>query len=65
MPNDIQVHRKVPLHNANILQETKLAFPEWNGANIWYMYRFMKLQSFMMSNTLYVVLHIPLVNKSL
>ena len=29
------------------------------------MYRFMKMQSFVMSNTLYVVLHIPLVDESL
>ena len=42
-----------------------LPTPQWKGINIWYMYKFMKCQSCMLSNTLYVVLHIPLVNKSL
>ena len=30
-----------------------------------YMYKFMKLWSFMLSDTLYAVLHIPIVDKSL
>ena len=42
-----------------------LALPQWKGEDIWYMYKSMKLQSFMLSATLYVVLHIPLVDKSL
>ena len=48
-----------------LVSHTRLALPQRNGENILYMYKFMKLQSFMMSNTLYVVLHIPLVDKSL
>ena len=48
-----------------LLSYPRLALPQWNGENIWCMYKFMKLQSFMMSDTLYVVLHIPLVDKSL
>ena len=42
-----------------------LALSEWNTENILYMYKFVTLQSFMMSNTLYVVLHIPLLDKSI
>ena len=42
-----------------------LALPAWHGENIWYMYKFIKLQSFKISSTLYAVLHIPLVDKSL
>ena len=48
-----------------LLSHPQLALPQWEGEDIWYMYKFMKLQSFMFSDTLYVVLHIPLVNKSL
>ena len=48
-----------------LVSHPRLALPEWNSENIWYMYKFMKLQSFMMSDTLYVVPHIPLVDKSL
>ena len=47
-----------------LVSHPRLALPKWNGENIWYMYKFMKLTSFMMSDTLYVVLHIPLVDKS-
>ena len=50
---------------AQLLSHPRLALPEWNSENIWYMYKFMKLQLFMMSNTLYIVLHIPLVEKLL
>ena len=50
---------------AKIISHPRLALPEWDGENIWYMYKLMKLQSFMMSDTLYVVLHIPLIDKSL
>ena len=32
---------------------------------MWYMYQFMNLQSFILLDTLYVVLHIPLVNRLL
>ena len=42
-----------------------LALPQWEGEDLWYMYMFMKLQSFMLSGTLYIVLHILLVDKSL
>ena len=42
-----------------------LALPQWEGGNIWNTYKFMKLWSFMLSDTLYVVLHIPLVDKLL
>ena len=48
-----------------LMSHARLALPQWNGENIWYMYKFMKLQSFMMSDTLYVILHIPLLDKSL
>ena len=48
-----------------LVSHPRLALLEWNGEKIWYMNKFMKLQSFMMSNTLYVALHIPLVDKSL
>ena len=51
--------------DTQLVLHPRLALPKWNGENNWYMYKFMKLQSFMMSNTLYVVLHIPLVDKSL
>ena len=40
----------------------RLAPPLWNGENIWYMYKFMKLRSLMMSDTLYAVLYIPMVD---
>ena len=43
----------------------RLTLPQWNSENIWYMYKFIKLQPFMMSDTLYIALHIPLVDKSL
>ena len=43
----------------------RLVLPQWNSENIWFMFKFMKLQSFMMSDTLYVILYIPLVDKSL
>ena len=46
------------------MSHPQLALPEWNDKNIWYMSKFMKLQPFIMTNTLYVVLHIPLVDKS-
>ena len=49
----------------HLVSHPRLALPQWNGKHIWYMYIFLKLQSFIMSNTLYVVLHIPLVDKSL
>ena len=39
--------------------------PQWEGEDIWYMYKFMKLQSSMLSDTLYVMLLKPLVDKSL
>ena len=48
-----------------LLSHPDLALPQWKGENIWYMYKFMKHQSFMLVETLYVVLHIPLVDKSL
>ena len=35
----------------------RLALPQWNGEYIWCMYKFMKFQSFMMSDTLYILLH--------
>ena len=48
-----------------LISYPRLALPECNGENIWYMYKFMKLQSFMMLDTLYVIIHILLVDKSL
>ena len=42
-----------------LVSHLRLALPQWNGENIWYMYMLMKLQSFMMSDTLYVMLYIP------
>ena len=47
------------------MSHPQLTLPQWEGENILYMYKFMKLQSFMLSDTLYYVLHIPLVAKSL
>ena len=43
----------------------RLALPQWNGQNIWYIYHVMKLRSFMMSDILYVMLYIILVDKLL
>ena len=40
-----------------LVSHPRLALSQWNGENIWYMYQFMKLQSFIMLNILYVVLH--------
>ena len=48
-----------------LVSHSRLVLPGWNGKNFWYMYKFMKLGSFMMSNTLYIVLHIPFIDKSL
>ena len=48
-----------------LVSYSHLALPQWEGDNLWYMYKFIKLQSFMFSDTLQVVLHIPLVKKSL
>ena len=45
-----------------LVSHPRLALPAWQSENIWYMYKFMKLRSFIMSDTLYVVLHIPLVD---
>ena len=63
----------IPLHLKSVLskRETKLisdhrlTLPAWHGENICYMYKFMKLQSIMLSDTLSAVLHVPLVDKSL
>ena len=48
-----------------LVSHPRLALPQWDGKNIWYICKFMKCQSFMMSDTLYAILHIPLVNKLL
>ena len=48
-----------------LVSHPRLPSPQWNGEKTWYMYNFMKLQSFMISDTLYGILHIPLVEKSL
>ena len=48
-----------------LMLHLRLALPKWNGENLWYMYKFMTLQSFMMLNALYVVLHNTLDDKSL
>ena len=48
-----------------LVSHPRLALPQCKGENIWYMYKFMKPQSFMMTDTLYVILHTPLVDKSL
>ena len=50
---------------AKLILHLRLALPAWDSKQIWYMHKFMKLQSFMMSDTLYVVLHTPLIDKSL
>ena len=42
-----------------------LALPVWHGKNIWYMYKFMRLQSFIISDTLYAVIYIPPLDRSL
>ena len=42
-----------------LVSHPRLALPQWEGINIWYMYKFMKLESLMWSDTLYVMLHIP------
>ena len=51
--------------DSQLVSLPRLALPQWEGNTIWYMYKFMKLWSFMLSDTLYVVLYIPLVDKSL
>ena len=48
-----------------LVSHPRLALPQWNSENICYKYQFMKLQSFMMLKTLYIVLHIPTGDKSL
>ena len=48
-----------------LVSHPRWALPQWEGEDIWYMYKFMKLWSFKLSDTLYVVLYIPQVNKSL
>ena len=48
-----------------LVSHPRLVLPQWEGVNIWYMYKFMKPQSFIMSDPLYVVLHTSLVDKSL
>ena len=48
-----------------LVSHPRLTLPTWHAENIWYLYKFIKLQSFMLSDTLYAVLHIPLVDKSL
>ena len=47
------------------MSQPKLALPVWHDESIWYMYKFMKLHSIIISNTLCAVLHIPLADKSL
>ena len=51
----------------HLVSHARLALPQWEGENIQYMFKFMKLQSFMMmSDILYVMLlDIPLVDKLL
>ena len=48
-----------------LVSHPSLALPAWHSENIWYMHKFMRLQSFIISDTLYAVLHIPLLHKSL
>ena len=45
--------------------ESQLVSHTWKGKKKQYMYMFMKFQFFMLLDTLYVVLHVPLVNKLL
>ena len=47
-----------------LVSQPRLALPAWHGENGWYMYKFMKLSPFIISDTLHAVLHIPLVDKS-
>ena len=47
-----------------LVSHPRLALPQWEGESICYMYKFMKRQSFMLSDTLYVMLHISLADKS-
>ena len=35
-----------------LVSHPRLTLPTWHNENIWYMYKFMKLQSFMLSDTL-------------
>ena len=62
-PSDLKV-LLTKLEN-QVVSHHRLDLPKWKGENIWYMYKFMKLWSFMLLDTLYVELHIPLVNKLL
>ena len=48
-----------------LMSHPHLTLPQWEGDNLWYVYKFLKLQSFMLSDTLYIVLHVPLVDKLL
>ena len=48
-----------------LVSHPRLVLPQWEDENIRNIYKFMKLQSFMMSYTLCVTLHTPLVDKSL
>ena len=48
-----------------LISHPRLTLPAWHSGNIWCMYKFIKLQSFMMSDTLYAVLHIPFFDRSL
>ena len=48
--------------DTQLVSHPRLALPNWNGENMWYMHKLMKLQSFMMLN---IALHITLVDKSL
>ena len=45
-----------------LIPHPHLALLQWKEENIYYMYKFMKFQSFMLSNTPYVVFHVPLVD---
>ena len=48
---------------SKLVSHPRLALPAYHGENILYMYKFMKLQFFITSDTLYTVLHIPFSTK--
>ena len=65
LPNPLNLKLLLTKLETQLVSHPRLSLPQWNGENILYMCKFMKLRSFMMSDTLYVILYIPLVDKSL
>ena len=63
--NPLDLNSLLTKLETQLVSHPRLTLCQWNGENIWYMYKFMKHWLFMMSDTLYVILHIPLGEKSL